>query len=169
MTIPLGEVTDEQLLAEVARRKFDLHDKITDNLVKESYSFLYLLGQGASGEVYLTQNKLNGNYFACKIVKKDSNINDIQSMSTEIEILKRLNHRHLIKLNELYETPKCIWIIMEYINGGDLGQVLATSVDFCEVFAAKIMRQMLLGIQYMHNNGIVHRDLKLENILLTVN
>lgn len=80
MAIPLGEVTDEQLLAEVARRRLDLHDKITDVLVKETYELGKLLGHGASGEVRLATHKVTGQAFACKIVKKNSNMNDAQSM-----------------------------------------------------------------------------------------
>ncbi|RYG61585.1 hypothetical protein EON64_18460, partial [archaeon] len=82
MTLPLGEVSDEQLLAEVARRRLDLHDKITDALVKETYEIGKMLGHGASGEVRLATHKVTGQNFACKIVKKNSNMNDAQSMST---------------------------------------------------------------------------------------
>lgn len=78
MKIPLGDVTDEQLLAEVARRKLDLHDKITDTLVRETYEFGRLLGVGASGEVVLVNHKDKNGRYACKIVKKDSSMNDAQ-------------------------------------------------------------------------------------------
>eukprot|EP00981_Chlorochromonas_danica_P004386 scaffold879_cov170-Ochromonas_danica.AAC.1 len=95
MQIPLGEVTDEQLLAEVARRRLDLHDKITDALVKETYDIGKTIGHGASGKVYLVTHKITGQQFACKVVKKNSNMNDAQSMSTEIEIMKRIRHRNI--------------------------------------------------------------------------
>lgn len=88
MKVPLGEVTDEQLLAEVARRKLDLHSSITDALVKETYDMGKILGHGASGEVLLVAHKISGVKYACKVVRKDSNMNDAQSMSTEIEIMK---------------------------------------------------------------------------------
>ena len=104
MTIPLGEVTDEQLLAEVARRRLDIHHNITESLVRESYVFESHIGHGASGEVFLVTNRFSNEKFACKVVRKDSTINDAKSMSTEIEIMKRIRHRHIVSLVELYEV-----------------------------------------------------------------
>jgi hypothetical protein len=168
MTIPLGEVTDEQLLAEVARRRLDLHDKITDALVKESYDLGKILGHGASGEVLLATHKVSGKSFACKVVRKNSNMNDAQSMSTEIEIMKRIRHRHIVSMYELYETPKCLWIVLELVDGGDLYHFLGSATVYNEVIASRQMKQILQGIHYLHSLGIVHRDLKLDNILLSV-
>lgn len=167
MTIPLGEVSDEQLLAEVARRRLDLHDKITDTLVKETYDFGKILGHGASGEVVLVTHKTTNQSFACKIVKKNSNMNDAQSMSTEIEIMKRIRHRNVVSMYELYETPKCLWIVLELVDGGDLYHFLANTPQYNEVIASRQFKQILQGVHYLHSLGIVHRDLKLENILLS--
>ena len=166
MRIPLGECSDEQLLAEVARRQLDLHDKITDALVRETYDFGRVLGHGASGQVYLATHKATRKAFACKVVKKNSSMNDAQSMSTEIEIMKRVRHRHIVSMYELYETPKCLWIILELVDGGDIHQFIANTVLYTEQMAAKHMKQIFAGIHYLHSLGVVHRDLKLENILL---
>jgi calcium/calmodulin-dependent protein kinase I len=169
MCIPLGEVSDEQLLAEVARRHLDLHDKITDTLVKETYNVEKVIGHGASGQVYLVTHKINNQKFACKVVKKNSSINDAQSMSTEMEIMKRIRHRNVVSMYELYETPKCLWIILELVDGGDLTHYLMKEESYNEVMAARFMKQMLQGVHYLHSLGVVHRDLKLDNILLSVN
>jgi calcium/calmodulin-dependent protein kinase I len=166
MAIPLGEVSDEQLLAEVARRHIDLHDKITDSLVKETYEIGKVLGHGASGKVYQVTHKVTGQSFACKVVKKNSSMNDAQSMSTEIEIMKRIRHRNIVSMYELYETPKCLWIILELVDGGDLHHYLAHTVHYNEVMASKQFKQVLAGLHYLHSLGVVHRDLKLDNILL---
>lgn len=168
MCKPLGEVSDESLLAEVARRHLDIHDKITDSMVKETYAVGKVLGHGASGEVYNVTHKITGKQFACKVVKKNANMNDAQSMSTEIEIMKRIRHRHIVSMYELYETPKCLWIILELVDGGDLYHFLANATNYSEVVAARMMRQVLSGVHYLHSLGVVHRDLKLDNILLTV-
>ena len=166
MTIPLGECNDEQLLSEVARRHIDLHDKITDSMVKETYAVGKVLGHGASGDVYLVTHKVNGRNFACKVVKKNASMNDAQSMSTEIEIMKRIRHRNIVSMYELYETPKCLWIILELVDGGDMHHFLAQVTDYNEVIASKQFKQMLSGVHYLHSLGVVHRDLKLDNILL---
>lgn len=168
MQLPLGEVSDEQLLAEVARRRIDLHEKITDSMVKESYDIISQIGYGASGKVFLVSSKKNSKKYACKIVKKNSSMNDAQSMSTEIEIMKRTRHTHVISMIELYETPKCLWIILEYIDGGDLPNFISKNEAFCEVIAAKMLRNLLEGVDYLHSLGIVHRDLKPDNILFSL-
>lgn len=166
MKIPLGEVSDEQLMAEVARRNLDLHDKITDQLVKETYDLGRILGHGASGEVLECVHKSTQQTFACKVVRKSS-MNDAQSMSTEIEIMKRIRHKHVVSMYELYETPKCLWIILELVEGGDLFHHLAATPDYCESDASCHMKQMLSGVHYLHSLGVVHRDLKLDNVLLS--
>lgn len=166
MAIPLGEVSDEQLLAEVARRNLDLHDKITDSLVKETYNLGDPIGIGASGEVLLATHRTNNTKFACKIVKKNSSMNDAQSMSTEIEIMKRVRHRNIVSMYELYETPKCLWIILELVDSGDLLTHLATIDEHSEKLAARFIKQVFHGLHYLHSLGIVHRDIKLDNILL---
>lgn len=156
------------MLSQVARRKLDLHDKITDALVRETYDLIKVIGHGASGQVYLAKHKVNGQYFACKVVNKDGNMNDAQSMGTEIEIMKRIRHRHVVSMYELFESPKCLWIILELVDGGDLHKLLASVEHYTEETAAKHMEQILKGVHYLHSLGVVHRDLKLENILLKV-
>lgn len=166
MKIPLGEVTDEQLLAEVARRKLDLHNQITDSLVKESYTFDQKLGKGASGEVLLVTNKQTNIKYACKVIAKNETMNDAQSMSTEMEIMKRIRHRNIVSMYELYESSKCMWVILELVDGGDLHHHVTKFQHYSETVAAKLFRQCLAGLHYLHSLGVVHRDLKLDNILL---
>lgn len=167
MRIPLGEVNDEQLLAEVARRKLDLHSKINDKVVKQSYAIGRVLGQGASGAVFEVTNKESEKKYACKVVKRNKDMNDMQSMSTEIEIMKRISHRNIVTMHELYESPKCLWIILELVNGGDLNQYLCNCNEYTEAVAARKMHQALKAVHYLHSMGIVHRDLKLDNFLLS--
>ena len=186
MLTPLGEVSDEELLAEVARRRLDIHHNITDSLVRETYEFCENIGKGASGEVMRVKHHQSGESFACKIVKKDNHMNDLDSMLTEIDIMKRVRHRHVVCMYELYEvrivtlfniilfdapitqSPKCLWIILELVTGGTLHQYLLNVEDYTEELAARHVRQMLQGIHYLHSLGIVHRDIKVENILLQV-
>lgn len=165
---PLGEVTDEQLLAEIYRRKIDIHRSVTETLVRDTYVFIKNIGHGASGDVFLVTNRLTNANYACKVVRRDSSINDAKSMSTEIEIMKRIRHTNIVAMYELYQSPRCLWLILEYVNGGDLRNHLRNSVDFSEAIAASYMKQIFLAIHYMHTLGIVHRDLKLDNVLRQV-
>mmetsp|Transcript_3786 Transcript_3786/g.3936 ORF Transcript_3786/g.3936 Transcript_3786/m.3936 type:complete len:498 (+) Transcript_3786:209-1702(+) len=162
----LKDCTDEQLISEIARRNIDLQHKITSELVARYYDFISLLGTGASGKVYLVQHRESGEKFACKVVKKDGSMNDAQSMTTEIEIMKRIRHRHIVCLYELFETAKCMWLILELVEGTGLRGVLAATDHYSEAVAARYIRQMLVGIHYLHNHGVIHRDLKIDNMLL---
>ena len=147
----------------MARRKLDLHDKITDSVVRETYDFGKVLGHGASGEVVLVTHKVTKKTFACKVVRKDTKMNDAQSMSTEIEIMKRIRHRHVVSMYELYETPKCLWIILELVNNGGLHHYMAQVEVYSEQLLAGFFRQILAGVHYLHDSGVVHRDLKVTH------
>ena len=101
------------------------------------------------------------------MVKHNNKINDAKSMSTEIEIMKRIRHRHIVSMHELFETPSCLWMILELVNGGDLRNFLGKAEHYTEAIAARHFKQILRGVHYLHSNGVVHRDLKLQNVLLT--
>lgn len=117
LNMPLGQATDEELLAEVARRKLDIHKKITEALVLETYEFLENIGKGASGVVTKVRHRQNGQEFAMKTIHKDTEINDLDSMLTEIDIMKRVRHRHIVCMYELYEVIKNHVYIIHYFIG----------------------------------------------------
>jgi len=165
--IPLEAATDDELLGEVLKRKLILHEEIDEDLVKETYDMGKILGVGASGKVHLVTHKETGRQFACKVIVKDSKMNDAQSMSTEIEIMKRMRHQNVVTMYELYEAPSCLWMILELVDGGDIRQYLtANRPTYTEAHAAQHLKEILQGVHYLHSMGVVHRDLKLENILL---
>lgn len=167
MKMPLEAVTDDELLAEVERRRLTLHEDIDESLIFKSYEMGKILGHGASGKVYYCTHRQTGVAYACKVIIKDTKMNDAQSMSTEIEIMKRLRHRHVVAMYELFESPTTLWLILELVDGGDLRSFLnANRKTYTEEQAARHLKQILSGVHYLHSKGVVHRDLKLENILL---
>ena len=166
LTTPLRECTDEQILAEIARRGIDVKHSVTEATVRESYVFERLLGHGASGEVHLVKCKKTGEKYACKVIKKDGGMNDADSMNTEIEIMKHVRHRHVVSLFELYESSVCMWLILELVQGGDLNFFCSKQEMYSERIVSHLFAQILHGVHYLHSRGIVHRDLKLDNILL---
>jgi serine/threonine protein kinase len=144
--IPLEAVTDDELLAEVDRRRLTLHEDIDESVVFETYEMGKVLGHGASGKVYLCTHRQTGMRYACKVIQKDSKMNDAQSMSTEIEIMKRLRHKHVVAMYELFESPNCLWLILELVDGGELRSFLSVNRQtYSEAHAAQHLKQILLG------------------------
>jgi serine/threonine protein kinase len=94
-------------------------------------------------------------------------MNDAQSMATEIEIMKRLRHKNVVSMLELFESPRCFWIILELVDGGTLHHFLASSKIYTEQSACAHMKQVIEGVHYLHTRGVVHRDLKLDNLLIS--
>lgn len=90
----------------------------------------------------------------------------MQRVSREIEILKMIRHPNIIQLFEIIETPKQLFLIMEYVSGGELFDYIVKKQKLPESESAKFFQQIICGVEYLHELGIVHRDLKPENLLL---
>ena len=149
-SLPLEASTDDEIMAECKHRKLYLHEFIDETVVRETYDFDKVLGHGASGKVYLCRHKANQHYFACKIIHKDPKMNDAQSMSTEMEIMKRLRHRNIVGVYEIFEAAETLWLILELINGGDLkGYIESHRQQYNEAMCARQMKEILLGDHYI--------------------
>ena len=134
------------------------------------------LGKGAFGEVFLTQKIGCKELYATKRLdrKFSEKPENIKRLSNEITLLKKIHHPNIVRLIELKKTKSHCYIVMEYCNGGDLSGCLkkykATHRrPFSEEIVQYIMRQVVSGLNFLHSNKIIHRDLKLDNILVTFN
>ena len=87
----------------------------------------------------------------------------------ETDLMKKLNHPNITKIFEMFEDEKYFMIIMEYINGGNLFSFVKKRRKLSEKTAKFLFRQIILGIKYIHEQNIVHRDIKLENLLIDLN
>ena len=81
-------------------------------------------------------------------------------------MLKELNHPHIIHLEDVYEVPERIYMVMEIMSGGELFDYVVEKGTLSEEEASRFLRQISSALAYMHNRGIIHRDLKPENLLL---
>lgn len=137
--------------------------KLSDKYQKEKE-----LGSGSYGHVYRVKNKITGETRACKQMAKGK-ISDMNKFNLEINIMSKTDHPSIIKLYEIYEDTRNIYLVMEECTGGELFDRIISRVEsgkmYTEKQATKIFQQMISAICYCHSQGICHRDLKPENIL----
>ena len=132
------------------------------------------LGKGAFGEVYLTRIDNDTNYYATKVYDRESiekSPDLFRYLKTEATILMYLNHPNIVKLKEVKKTKKHFYLVTELCNGGELSKALKQYKEkynkpFTEEIVQYLMRQIIDGINYLHSKNIMHRDIKLDNILL---
>ncbi|ORM39641.1 Calcium-dependent protein kinase 4 [Babesia sp. Xinjiang] len=135
---------------------------------RENYKAIKLLGKGSFGEVLLCLNRTTGQQYAVKVIIKTSvkRNKDHESLLREVNVLKSLDHPNIMKIFEFYEDDKYYYFVTELYTGGELFDEIVSRKCFSENDAAKIIKQVLSGINYMHKQKVVHRDLKPENLLL---
>ncbi|ORX53396.1 Pkinase-domain-containing protein [Piromyces finnis] len=133
-----------------------------------SYQLLRTIGEGEFGKVKLGLKINTQSAVAIKLIKKKNvfNQNKLTKLCQEISILEKVNHPFIIKTYEVIEDNDYIGIIMEYASGGELFEYILAHRYLEEYEAKRFFAQLLSGINYLHKNHLVHRDLKLENLLL---
>lgn len=133
------------------------------------YDMKSTLGEGKFGLVKLGIHKKTGEKVAIKIIKKETMDNkDLELVRSEIDIMKLCRHKNVVRLLDHFENSEFIYIVMEYLEGGDLGHFFKKNkFNFNENQGALVIRQILEGLEYLHKYGVVHRDLKPDNIMLS--
>jgi len=126
------------------------------------------LGVGTFGKVKLAQRITDGKLVAIKCLNRSRIVLAAQGgrLAREIQLLKLLNHPNVIRLYEVLHTPAEVLMVMEYVEGGDLLEVLNTQARFKEEEARHLFAQIVCGVSFCHSLGVAHRDLKPENILI---
>lgn len=139
--------------------------------LKHRYELLETLGRGTYGKVKKAIERHSGREVAIKSIRKEK-IKDEQDMvhiRREIEIMSSLRHPHIISIYEVFENKDKIVIVMEYASKGELYDYISERRRLTERETRHFFRQIVSAVHYCHKNGIVHRDLKLENVLLDEN
>ena len=139
----------------------------------EDLTLIKCLGKGAFGEVYLTSRQGSKQKYATKKIDKKyvSRPKAKKYLDNEIKILKEVDHPNIIKLYEVKETTQFFYLIMELCNGGSLADRLEEYIKknkkpFPEETVQYLMKQIMSAINYLHSRNILHRDIKLDNILV---
>lgn len=133
----------------------------------EEFTIMEEIGKGGYSKVYLVENKKTKRQYAMKACFKVKDGKDRSERTrTEIKVLKKLKHPHIIRLKGYFEDSENIYLILEYISGKDCSKFFKNRLPDREE-VKKIIRQLVEAVRYCHDHGIVHRDLKLENLLIT--
>uniref|UniRef100_A0A8C7ZXW9 non-specific serine/threonine protein kinase n=1 Tax=Oryzias sinensis TaxID=183150 RepID=A0A8C7ZXW9_9TELE len=139
--------------------------------LKHRYELLETLGRGTYGKVKKAIERRSGREVAIKSIRKEK-IKDEQDMvhiRREIEIMSSLRHPHIISIYEVFENKDKIVIVMEYACKGELYDYISERRRLSERETRRFFRQIVSAVHHCHKNGVVHRDLKLENVLLDEN
>ncbi|XP_065184290.1 myosin light chain kinase A-like [Sycon ciliatum] len=127
------------------------------------------IGHGTFGVVHRAEHLVSSLVVAVKIVvKAEAGTRAVQMMENELTILRKVEHPHIVCLHEVFETHQQTMMVLEFCGGGDLEAVLAVRKRLANDEAKTVMTRLFSAVGYMHDNKMVHRDLKLENILLKV-
>ncbi|KAH8425348.1 Serine/threonine kinase [Aspergillus melleus] len=177
VTSPYGMAQQQQPIPVMQQQQMAVKEDIQPQVPKtriglDHFNFLAVLGKGNFGKVMLAETKSTKKLYAIKVLKKEFIIENDEVESTKSEkrvflIANKERHPFLLNLHACFQTETRVYFVMEYISGGDLmlhiqrGQFGLKRAQF---YAAEV----LLALKYFHENGVIYRDLKLDNILMTL-
>uniref|UniRef100_A0A1I8MKH6 Serine/threonine-protein kinase ULK3 n=1 Tax=Musca domestica TaxID=7370 RepID=A0A1I8MKH6_MUSDO len=132
------------------------------------FEILEKLGEGSYATVYRARHKKSKSCHAIKFVEMSSlSDSSRENLITEIRLLRSLNHKHIVTLQDFFWDDKNIYIVLEYCNAGSLSSFIRSKKSLPEATCKYFLRQLASAVQYMRNNDISHFDLKPQNLLLT--
>jgi len=143
--------------------------KIKDKHTIGDYILLEMIGKGGYGTVYKGLHRSRGNFVAIKKISLTSSVSEDQlnSLMMEIKLLQRLRHMNIVKYIDHVLSKNSIYIVMEYMELGSLERMVKKHGIFPEELAVVYVRQILEGLYYLHEQGVVHRDIKAANTLIS--
>lgn len=134
--------------------------------VEDFYAFGKMLGEGAFAQVRLGVDRDTGEQFAIKIIKKlQYDKREMDYITREVNIMKSVSHPNVVNTYDVFDTSDRLHIVLEFMEGGELFDIIADNGRFSEKDASQVMRDVVKGVQYLHTHSIVHRDIKPENVL----
>lgn len=143
-------------------------EPLTSNV--KSFTIKKSLGKGSIGRVWLVSKKSTGDLYAMKTINKSilTDANGKTQIAAELSSLARIHSRFVVKMHYAFQTPQKLFMVLDFMQGGDLLYHLRTRGKFDVPMAQFYAAEVLLGLEDLHMNGTIHRDLKLENVLVGI-
>ncbi|XP_013789540.1 serine/threonine-protein kinase 10-like [Limulus polyphemus] len=152
---------------ESKRRRVYHNIKFNEN-PEDYWEVIGELGDGAFGKVYKAKHKENGALAAAKICELKGE-DDLEDFSVEIDILTECKHPNIVSLQEAFFYEEKLWMLIEFCEGGAVDTIMMDlEKPLTEPQIQYVCREMCKGLDFLHNNKVIHRDLKAGNILLTL-
>eukprot|EP01006_Ploeotia_vitrea_P035809 TRINITY_DN65938_c7_g4_i1.p1 TRINITY_DN65938_c7_g4~~TRINITY_DN65938_c7_g4_i1.p1 ORF type:complete len:704 (+),score=104.16 TRINITY_DN65938_c7_g4_i1:34-2145(+) len=170
LALPAAKIMNADLPVYIFRRTRSLNFEDKQEGVYKEYHVGQTIGSGTFGQVKLGRHKKTDAEVALKIIGKKQfglqpNFN-INSLKTEINILKKLDHPNIIKIYDMFDTETELVLVLELVKDGDLFDAIVERQKFSEEASRELFWQLCSALDYLHNMGIAHRDLKPENLLV---
>ena len=147
-------------------RELETPERKSVNL--QDFHILKVLGRGAFGKVVMCREKRTGTIYAMKMLKKSVLLEkqEVEHTKTENRVLQSLRHPFLVNLQYSFTTTDRVFFVMEYVGGGELFEHIGRLGRFPEAWVSFYSAEIVLALGYLHRQGIIYRDLKLENLIL---
>ncbi|XP_048872682.1 calcium/calmodulin-dependent protein kinase type 1B isoform X2 [Brienomyrus brachyistius] len=137
----------------------------TDGDITSVYELKEKLGEGSFSEVWLAQHRRSQKLVAVKCIHKRAVAGKEAMLQNEIDVLRKIDHENIVSLEDTFDTPAKLYLVMTLVTGGELLDRILDRGIYTEKDASCVIRQVLEAVRYLHKLGIVHRDLKPENLL----
>ncbi|KNC50274.1 AGC protein kinase [Thecamonas trahens ATCC 50062] len=162
----LSALTPTKRVAGVAKTRPSQREALVPSI--KDFSIIKQISKGGFGRVFLSRKKRTGDLYAIKVLKKDDVVkkNLVDSVYAERNIMAVTHNPFVVRLYYSFQTKSYLYLVMEYLIGGDMGTLLESLGYFSEDLARLYIAQVVLALEHLHSRGIIHRDLKPDNILI---
>ncbi|EGR31189.1 protein kinase domain protein [Ichthyophthirius multifiliis] len=165
----LNEQQEQQITEDIKQQEAQNMRKMRQKMTAQDFEPLTIIGKGAFGEVRICKSKITGEVVAIKKMKKNEMVykNQVGHVRAERDVLVSANIESIVELRYSFQDDKYLYLVMEFLQGGDLMTLLMEKDVLKEVEAKFYIAEIVLAVEAVHQMNYIHRDLKPDNILLT--